>query len=274
MGVVITDLKESAVLPTEVVPLEKLKPHPRNYRHHPEDQLEHIVQSIKTHGIYRPIVVAEDFTILAGHGVVLAARKLGLVEVPIVKLSISPDDPRALKLLTGDNEIANLGEVDDRALASILSQIRMEDDAGLLGTGFDDKLLADLILSAKVAEDEASEQAQYTSKIKVPTYQPSEEKPTVADLFDEGKTESLIATIEAAPNLTEEERHFLISAAQRHTVFHFNRIADFYAHAPQHVQALMEESALVIVDFDRAIELGFVTLMDKMADLREEEYGN
>jgi hypothetical protein len=55
---------------TELIAIKELKPHPRNYRSHPEDQLVHLVNSIKQHGFYRNVVVAKDNTILAGHGVV------------------------------------------------------------------------------------------------------------------------------------------------------------------------------------------------------------
>jgi hypothetical protein len=60
---------------------------------------------------------------------------------------------------------------------------------------------------------------------------------------------------------------FLRSAAQRHTVFDFENIAEYYAHASPAVQALMEDSALVIVDFQRAIELGYVEVADGIREL-------
>jgi ParB-like chromosome segregation protein Spo0J len=96
------------------VPIGDLKPHPRNYQKHPADQLKHIQASIAAHGYYRNIVVARDNTILAGHGVVEASRAMGKKRVPVVRLDVAPDDPRALKVLTSDNEISNLAEVDDR----------------------------------------------------------------------------------------------------------------------------------------------------------------
>lgn len=49
---------------TEIVSIESLSPHPRNYRGHPEDQIEHLVQSIRENGCYRNIVVARDRSIL------------------------------------------------------------------------------------------------------------------------------------------------------------------------------------------------------------------
>ena len=129
----------------EEIEIGKLVPHKQNYRSHPEDQLEHITKSIADNGFYRNIVVAKDNTILAGHGVVEAARKMGVERVPVIRVNISPDDPRALKILIGDNEISKLGEVNDRALTDMLKQIREFHADGLLGTGFTEETLASLI---------------------------------------------------------------------------------------------------------------------------------
>jgi hypothetical protein len=57
-------LPAADVLPTEIVALSSLRPHPRNYREHPEDQIEHLMQSIRANGFYRNIVVARDGTII------------------------------------------------------------------------------------------------------------------------------------------------------------------------------------------------------------------
>ena len=65
-----------------------------------------------------------------------------------------------------------------------------------------------------------------------------------------------------------EEKAFLIEAARRHSVFNYEKIADYYAHASVHVQHLMERSALVIIDFEKAIQLGYVRLCEKI----QEEY--
>jgi hypothetical protein len=130
---------------TIMILVNELKPHPRNYRSHPEDQLEHIIKSIKEHGFYRNIVIARDNTILAGHGVVEASKRMGLKSVPVIRLDIAPDDPRALKVLIGDNEIEQLGEQDDRLLTELLKEVKDFDVDGLLGTGFDPMMLANLV---------------------------------------------------------------------------------------------------------------------------------
>jgi hypothetical protein len=66
---------------------------------------------------------------------------------------VGPDDPRALKLLAGDNEISRLAEIDDRALTDMLKEIKLADPDGLLGTGFDDAMLANLLFVTRPASE-------------------------------------------------------------------------------------------------------------------------
>lgn len=129
-----------------LVPIGHLKPHPRNYRHHPPDQVEHIAASIEENGFYRNIVAAQDQTILAGHGTVLGAGHLGMTEVPVVILDIEPDSPQALKILAADNELARFAEVDDRVLTDLLREVSESSPSQLRGTGYDDMMLANLLM--------------------------------------------------------------------------------------------------------------------------------
>ena len=131
--------------------LADLHPHPRNYQAHPDDELAHIMHSIQEHGFYRNVVIARDGTILAGHGVTEAARRLGVERIPVVRVDYAPDDPRALKLLAGDNEIRHLAEVDDRALTELLRELAEADD--LLGTGYDEMMLANLAMVTRPAAE-------------------------------------------------------------------------------------------------------------------------
>jgi len=131
---------------TELMLIANLKPHPRNYRVHPPEQLAQIGKSIELLGFYRNIVVAAEGTILAGHGVVEAARLVGRLEVPVIRVPLEPNDPLALKLLTGDNELSNLAEVDDRLLTELLKEVMEFSTDGLMGTGFDESMLANLIM--------------------------------------------------------------------------------------------------------------------------------
>lgn len=167
------------VLAREDAPLQTLKPHPRNYRQHPEDQLRHICESIRRNGLYRNIVVARDNVILAGHGVVLAARKLGLESVPIVRVDVAHDSPAALKLLTGDNEMGNLGEIDDRLLSEILREVKDADPLGLIGTGFDEKMLANLVFVTR-PESECATMEDAAEWAGLPEFTAQPERPALS----------------------------------------------------------------------------------------------
>ena len=138
---------------TKTVNVDTLKPHPQNYQEHPADQIDHIVQSIKLHGFYRNVVIANDNTILAGHGVVKAAKTMGKKRIPVIQLDIAPDDDRALKVLTSDNEIGNLAEVDDRALTELLKTIMHYGTNGLQGTGFNEQQLSALAFNTRTGNE-------------------------------------------------------------------------------------------------------------------------
>jgi len=113
------------------------------------------------------------------------------------------------------------------------------------------------------AGEEPQDEGQYTSKIKAPIYEPIGKKPHILELVDTAKTKQLIREIEQS-GLPKEEKDFLIEAAKRHSVFHYERIAEYYAQSSREMQELMEKSALVIIDFGKAIELGYVRLCEEI----------
>src|SRR6187401_3386579 len=126
-------------------PLERLIPHARNARTHSEEQVAQIAGSIAEFGFVNPILVGDDGVIVAGHGRVLAARKLGLAEVPVIVLShLTPTQRRALMI--ADNKIAINAGWDEAMLSAELAALR-EEDVDLELLGFDegelDRLLGD-----------------------------------------------------------------------------------------------------------------------------------
>jgi hypothetical protein len=64
-----------------------------------------------------------------------------------------------------------------------------------------------------------------------------------------------------------------MDAARRHNVFNYEKIADYYAHSSKEMQELMERSGLVIIDFEKAIQNGYVKLCDEIRKQYLEEYG-
>lgn len=121
-------------------------------------------------------------------------------------------------------------------------------------------------------EFEVKNETKYTSKINIPIYEPKNKKPHVLELFDDRKTKRIINEINNS-NLTEDEKHFLIEASKRHTVFNYQKIADYYAHASVEMQKLMERQALVIIDFNKAYEYGYIKLAHDVANQYFDNYG-
>lgn len=107
--------------------------------------------------------------------------------------------------------------------------------------------------------DQQEEVAKYTRAPGSPIYEPKARRPDIRELCDKTRTQRLLRDIDAS-NVSMDEKQFLADAARRHSVFNYELIADYYAHASPEMQRLMEDSALVIPDFNRAIELGYVKL--------------
>ena len=127
-------------------PLARLKPYAKNARTHSDDQIAKIAASLVEYGWTAPVMVADDGEIVAGHGRLLAAQRLGLKEVPIIRLShLTPEQVRAYRI--ADNRLSELSEWDDELLAAELHALNAAGfDLGL--TGFEgedlDRLLAPL----------------------------------------------------------------------------------------------------------------------------------
>ena len=120
-------------------------------------------------------------------------------------------------------------------------------------------------------EQSEVEDKKYSTKIESPIYEPKNSKPHIIELLDKSKTHRLIKDIDES-NLSYDEKMFLIDSARRHNVFNYQKIADYYAHSNQEMQRLMERSGLVIVDFEKAIEYGYVKLCDDIRKQYLEEY--
>ena len=119
-------------------------------------------------------------------------------------------------------------------------------------------------------EEWEDEENPYTRKIEAPVYEPSWESVELHELYDNEKAREMIEDINAS-NISEQEKDFLIECAQRHIVFNYGKIADYYASASPEMQELMEKSALVIVDFDDAIANWHVALTAKLKEVYEQE---
>ena len=199
----------------------------------------------------RPIVVNDDMVVLGGNMRLRACKDAGLKEIPIIKAS-ELTEKKQREFIIKDN--VGFGEWDWDDLANEWDTDQLE-EWGL-----------DLPFGGEELEN------KYTNKIGSPIYTPSEEtKPDVDTLINTDKVGELIHNIKKA-ELPKDIEDFLVFSAYRHTVFDYGRIAEYYSHSDKVVQELMEDSALVIIDFNKAIENGFVELSETLQDLYEQDH--
>lgn len=237
---------------------------PRNNEH----AVQSVADSIQRFGWGSPIIARKsDGVVIAGHTRLKAAQRLKMDKVLVRYLDLDPAEAAALAL--ADNKIGELADWDDEGLRAVLLELDAE-DVNLDGLGFSDEEL-DAMLTAAEMDKAGGADDYYTAKVDPPVYEPNGDKPEVGTLYDNSKTEELLGRIDAA-DIPEDVRKFLTAAAHRHTALRFDWIAEYYCHASEDVQRLMEESALVIIDFNSAIEGGFVQLTEKIQQLiRTEE---
>jgi hypothetical protein len=153
------------------------------------------MKSIETHGFYRNVVVTADNTILAGHGVVEAATRLGIDKIPVHKVDLDANDTKALQILTGDNEINNLAVVNDRMLTELLKEIMVQDqEIGLTGTGFDEAQLASLVMITRPAS-EIKDKDEAAEWLGMPEWEGSSKRLTVIVSFESEKDRKEFADI-------------------------------------------------------------------------------
>jgi hypothetical protein len=235
------------------VKIGDIKPNKENPRTISNDKRKKLVQSIKDFPQMleiRPIVVDDTMTILGGNMRYSACKEAGLDEIWIIKASDLTEDQKR-EFVIKDN--VGFGDWDWDVLANGWEIDELEKWGLDVGD-----------LSNTPADD------FYSKKIEAPKYEPSNVKPDVSRLVDNTKVNELLDKIHKS-NLDKEDKEFLTTAAMRHLVFDYGKIADYYAHANPELQELMEESALVVIDFDKAIEMGYVKLSESIAEQYGEE---
>lgn len=245
--------------------IDKLIPYARNSRTHSDEQVAQIAASIKEWGWTTPVLVDEQGGIIAGHGRTLAAQKLNIKEVPVM-VATGWSDAKKRAYIIADNKLALNAGWDEQMLALELTELQ---DLGfdLKLTGFNKDELNEIFADEI---DSIDPNNPYTSKIKTPIYEPIGKKPSIEELYDDSKAMELILAIRES-KLNDKEKQFLMTAAARHVVFDYAKIANFYAHSSRECQELMENSALVIIDFNKAIENGFVRLTEEINSMFEHE---
>ncbi|MBU9608235.1 site-specific DNA-methyltransferase [Burkholderia multivorans] len=124
-------------------PIESLIPYARNARTHSEEQVAQIAASIREFGFNNPVLVDGQHGVIAGHGRILAARQLGMTELPVIELS-HLSDTRKRAFILAENRLTERAGWDDELLSLELADLQA---AGfdLELTGFDDAAIAKLL---------------------------------------------------------------------------------------------------------------------------------
>lgn len=243
---------------------KELTPYINNSKIHSDEQIDHLAGSIAEFGFNQPILVDKDKVIVAGHGRREAALRLNMSSVPVV-FADHLDENQIKASRIADNKLASLEYDKDKLAFDIGTLDRAGFDLNLTGIGFDE--IKDLLTIGELGSEGSgtTEENPYTNKIQIPIYEPSNIKPKIEELYDFKKTKELLDQIESS-DIPGIEKVFLRFAAQRHIVFNYSKIADYYAHSDEKVKDLFERSALVIIDFNKAIENEFVILTEKIAE--------
>ena len=132
-------------------PIDRLVPYARNARTHSDEQVAQVAASIKEFGWTNPILAGGDGVIIAGHARLLAARKLGLTEVPVIVLDhLSETQRRALVL--ADNRLALNAGWDEEMLRVELESLK-EDAFNLDLVGFSDEELQTLLADPEATDE-------------------------------------------------------------------------------------------------------------------------
>ena len=125
----------------ESLPIDRLIPYARNSRTHSDAQVAQVAASIREFGFTNPVLIDAEDGIIAGHGRVMAARKLGLEKVPCIRLAhLSETQKRAY--IIADNKLALNSGWDEEMLALELAELR-EVDFDMQITGFDEAELGE-----------------------------------------------------------------------------------------------------------------------------------
>jgi DNA modification methylase len=139
----------------EMWPIARLKPYDRNPRTHSPDQVRRIAESIAQFGFTNPLLVDSHDGIIAGHGRLAAAKRLGLAEVPVIVLDYLTDAQRRAYVIA-DNQLAMMAGWDEQLLAEEISMLSAE-DFPLDVIGFSDGELTALLDSLLVDSGQDNE---------------------------------------------------------------------------------------------------------------------
>ncbi len=241
-----------------LVSTNSLNPAEYNPRQITNKQYLDLKSSMEKFGCVDPIIININperlNVVVGGHQRLRILRELGAEKVPTVSVNLSEEDERELNVRLNKSG----GDWDIDILANEFDVVDLKE------WGFKD---VELGFNIDKIEDDS-----YTKKINTPIYEPKGIKPKVSELYNEDKGFELLEKIRKS-KVSKAEKEFLTIASFRHVVFDYSKIAEYYAQSNKEMQELMEDSALVIIDFKKAIEDGYVKLAEQISNEYNEEYG-
>lgn len=151
-------------LVTELVAINELKNNPTNVNKHPDDQIETLAKIIDEFGFLVPVVVDKDNIIVLGHGRVMAAKKLGLFHVPVIKADhLTPTQIKAFGI--AENKISKRSFFDFELLAHEMDAL-LDENFDLALTGFDEAEIMNLLKSTEAyLEAEETKVKEHTRRL-------------------------------------------------------------------------------------------------------------
>jgi DNA modification methylase len=140
----------------EQIPVVDLVPCATNPRLHPEPNVAKLMQSIEVYGWTTPILVSDSLEVIAGHGRLLAAQKLGIQIVPCIRLKhLTPALVKAYRI--ADNRLTIDSDWDEELLSSVMADLHSDPGFDLALTGFDPEEIGDFLgySDPQAGEDDA-----------------------------------------------------------------------------------------------------------------------
>lgn len=217
-------------------------------------------------GAGRSILLDKDNRIIAGNKSTEAAIATGIKKVRVIettgdelvavkRIDIDLDSEEGRKMALADNATQQVNlSWDETQLAAVADEIG----------GFDPSEWG-------VDMSQFGEQDNpYVQKTDIPIYEIKGKKPSIEKCIDLKNVTDKLTLIDKS-NITDEQKAMLKACAYRFADINYQNMAEYYVHSDKEMQELMESLALVIVDFDKAVELGLVKMDKKMKEIYDDE---
>lgn len=249
-------------------PLSSLIPYEFNNKKHSSLQIDRIANSIKEFWFTQPIVIDKNNVVIIGHWRLEGAKKLGMEKVPTVVME-DLNETQIKKLRILDNKL-NESEWNVENL-----KLELEDlpDLNIWDLELEvEDLFEDLLDTSEGGGEWKSfmDWDKYTTKVDTPIYTPLGLDIDIPDMINYDKQALLEKKIRDA-DISEEIKEFLIRCSYRFIEYNYKNIAEFYSQAPKEIQELMEDLALVVIDYDKAIEDWYTSLKSFLDDIASQD---